>query len=227
MKKVALLILATLAVMTAVYSCGGDGSVAPPRAANRPPLATGTIPATRIFVGETTTVDVAAYFHDPDGDRLAYDVAISPRAVASVSIDGSVLTIAGLATGRGVVTVIARDPAGLSVHQQIDLNVEDRFGYLNVDIRTGQADWGAVVLFVAGPQLDSLQAAPKLTLYSVPEEGGVHVFVAGPIPQSGRLFRFWTDDRVRVGEYVGRLGVAVGRNYEQRNPVSATVTVGR
>jgi len=190
-------------------------------------VATGTSPAARLFVEETVTVDVSAYFTDPDGDRLSYAATVSPGTVASASVAGSVVTIVGLAMGQGTVTVTARDPAGLSAQQQIGLDVEDRFGYLSVDIRQSERDWGAVVLFVAGPMFDSLQAAPDLTLYQVPGQGGVHVFVAGAIPQSGTLFHFWTDDRARVREYGGQVSQAVARSYEQRDPAGATITIGR
>ena len=227
MKRIALLLAAALAGTLAVYSCGGDEPVAPQPPANRPPVATGTIPAARLFVEETVTVDVSAYFRDPDGDRLSYDATVSPGTVASASVAGSVVTIVGLAAGQGTVTVTARDPAGLSVQQQIGLDVEDRFGYLSVDIQQSEPDWGAVVLFVAGPTFDSLQAAPDLTLYQVPGQGGVHVFVAGAIPQSGTLFRFWTDDRARAREYGGQVTQAAARSYEQRDRGGARITIGR
>lgn len=227
MKRIVLLAGAAVTLTVAAYSCGGDEPVAPPPPANRPPMAIGTVPAARIFVDESFTVDVSGYFTDPDGDRLTYDATVSPGTVASASVAGSVVTIVGLAAGQGTVTVTARDPAGLSAQQQIGLNVDDRFGYLSVDIQQDQPDWGAVVLFVAGPMFDSLQAAPDLTLYQVPGRGGVHVFVAGAIPQSGTLFRFWTDDRARVREYGGQVSQAAARSYEQRDPGSATITVGR
>lgn len=228
MKRIALLILAAVTVTVTAYSCGGDEPVAPPPPpANRPPVATGTIPAARILVDETVTVDVAAYFTDPDGDRLSYTATVSPGTVASATVTGSVVTIVGLTMGQGVATVTASDPGGLSAQQQISLNVDDRFGYLTVDIRQNEPDWGAVVLFVAGPSFDSLQAAPDLALYHVPADGGLHVFVAGAIPQSGTLLRFWTDDRGRVREYGGRVAQAAARSYEQRDPGGATITVER
>ena len=227
MKRVVLLFLAAVTVTVAAYSCGGDEPVAPPPPANRPPVATGTIPAARLFVDETITVDVSGYFSDPDGDRLTYDATASPGTVASATVAGSVVTIVGLAMGEAAVTVTARDPAGLSAQQQIGLNVDDRFGYLSVDIQQDERDWGAVVLFVAGPMFDSLQAAPDLALYHVPAQGGMHLFVAGAIPQSGTLFRFWTDDRARVREYGGRVAQAAASSYEQRDPSGARITVDR
>ena len=227
MKRIALLIPAVLATAVAVYSCGGDETVTPAPPANRPPVATGTIPAAHIFVDDTVTVDVSAYFSDPDGDRLSYDATVSPGTVASVSVAGSVVTIVGVARGLGTVTVTARDPGGLSAQRQIGLNVDDRFGYMSVDIQDGQSDWGAVVLAVDGPAFDSLQAAPDLTVYHVPAEDGLSVFVAGEIPQSGTLFRFWTEDRGRIGEYGGRVTQVAARSYEQRDPASVRITIQR
>lgn len=227
MKRIALLIPAVLVAAMAVYSCGGDETVTPAPPANRPPVATGTIPAANIFVDDTVTVDVSAYFSDPDGDRLSYDATVSPGTVASVSVAGSVVTIVGAARGLGTVTVTARDPGGLSAQRQMGLNVDDRFGYVNVDIEDGQSDWGAVVLVVDGPAFDSLQAAPDLAVYHVLAEGGLKVFVAGEIPQSGTLFRFWTEDRSRIGEYGGRVTQAAARSYEQRDPGSVGITVQR
>lgn len=227
MKRIALLIPAVLATAVAVYSCGGDETVTPAPPANRPPVATGTIPAANIFVDDTVTVDVSAYFSDPDGDRLSYDATVSPGTVASVSVAGSVVTIVGVARGLGTVTVTARDPDGLSAQRQMGLNVDDRFGYVSVDIQDGQSDWGAVVLVVAGPAFDSLQAAPDLTVYHVPAEDGLSVFVAGEIPQSGTLFRFWTEDRGRIGEYGGRVTQVAARSYEQRDPASVRITIQR
>ncbi len=227
MKRIALLIPAVLVAAMAVYSCGGDETVTPAPPANRPPVATGTIPAANIFVDDTVTVDVSAYFSDPDGDRLSYDATVSPGTVASVSVAGSVVTIVGVARGLGTVTVTARDPGGLSAQRQMGLNVDDRFGYVNVDIQDGQSDWGAVVLAVVGPAFDSLLAAPDLTVYHVPTEGGLNVLVAGEIPQSGTLFRFWTEDRGRIGEYGGRVTQVAARSYEQRDPGSVSITVQR
>ena len=58
-------------------------------------------------------------------------------------------------------------------------------------------------------------------------ERGVRVFVGGAIPQSGTLFRFWTDDRGRIRQYGGQVTQAAARTYEQRDPGGARITVAR
>ncbi|WP_425155053.1 hypothetical protein [Candidatus Palauibacter sp.] len=46
---------------------------------------------------QTPSVDVAAYFRDPDGDALAYSAAAPSAAAARVSVSGSTMTTVGVA----------------------------------------------------------------------------------------------------------------------------------
>ncbi len=227
MKRGALLILAAVAAIV-VHACGTDDPpVAPPPPANRPPVATDAIPAVRMFVSDTVTVILTGHFSDPDGDRLTYTATVSNASIATATISGNSLTVTGLAKGGAVVTVTARDPAGLSAQQQMGVDVDDRFGYVDVVIQHDQLDLGAVVLAVEGPRIDSLKAAPDLVLYRVNTDQGLRAFVAGTIPQSGALLTFWTDDRTRINEYSARLEQAAATTYEQRPVDGAEVMVTR
>lgn len=227
MKRGALLILAAVAVIVA-HACGGeDLPVAPPPPANRPPVAADAIPAVRMFVSDTVTVNLASYFTDPDNDRLTYTATVSNTSIATATVAGNSLAVTGLAKGGAVVTVTARDPAGLSAQQQMGVDVDDRFGYVDVVIQHDQVNLGAVVLAVEGPRIDSVKAAPDLVLYRVNTEGGLRAFVAGAIPQSGALLTFWTDDRGRINEYSAQLEQAAATTYEQRPRGGARVMVTR
>ena len=90
---------------------------------NRKPVATGTIPAQTVNEGETTTVNVASYFRDPDGDALDFGASSSDAAVASVSASGSQVTIEGVTPGPASVTVSARDPDGGEAFQSFSVTV--------------------------------------------------------------------------------------------------------
>ena len=227
MKRGALLILAAVAAVV-VHSCGGeDAPVAPPQPTNRPPVATGTIPAARMLVGDTMTVILTGYFSDPDNDRLTYTATVSNSSIATATVSGNFLTVTGLASGGAVVTVTARDPGGLSAEQQMGVDVDDRFGYVEVVIQHDQFDLGALVLAVGGPQIDSVNAAPDLILYGVNTERGLRAFVAGTIPQSGALLTFWTDDLGRIDEYNAQLEQAAATTYEQRPLDGVRVEVAR
>ena len=93
--------------------------------ANQAPVAVGTIDAQTLTVGgDPAAVDVADNFSDPDGDELAYSAASSDEAVATVAVEGSVVTITPVAEGSATVTVTAADPGGLSAEQTIAVSVQ-------------------------------------------------------------------------------------------------------
>ena len=107
--------LALLAVTWAA-ACGGDGGTDPEPgpAPNQPPVASGSIPAQTMTVGESVPVNVASLFSDPDGDALTYTAISSAPATASVALSGSTATVTAVGAGTATITVTARDPGGLS-----------------------------------------------------------------------------------------------------------------
>ena len=90
---------------------------------NLAPETVGEIAAQTLKVGATATLDVSAYFSDPNGDSLAYTAASSDDAVAGVTIDGETVTITGASLGMATLTVTASDPDGLSANQEAVVNV--------------------------------------------------------------------------------------------------------
>ena len=118
--------ISAVMALLAILACG-DGSTKPPiDPPNRAPVATGGIPGQTVAAGETTAVDVAQYFSDPDGDALSYSVETSNANVATTSVSGSVVTLVGVAKGNASVTVTATDPEGLSATQKFDVTVPNR-----------------------------------------------------------------------------------------------------
>ena len=116
--------LALLAVAWAA-ACGGDGGTEPAPAPqpNRPPVASGSIPAQTMTAGESVTVSVGGLFSDPDGDALTFTAISSNAGVASAALSGTDLTIRAVAAGSATVTVTARDPAGLSTAASANVTV--------------------------------------------------------------------------------------------------------
>ena len=90
---------------------------------NQSPQAVGTITGLAIAVGATEAVDVSGNFSDADGDELTYTAASSADAFATVSVDGSMVTVVGVAAGEAAVTVTATDPGDLSATQMFDVTV--------------------------------------------------------------------------------------------------------
>lgn len=101
----------------ACSACGDDNSgpapAAPTATGNRAPVAVDQIPDQIVNADESTILDVARYFDDPDGDTLTYTATSSTSAV-TVSVEASIVTITGQRRGLAEVTVYARDVHGES-----------------------------------------------------------------------------------------------------------------
>ena len=114
---------ATLSVL--LFGCG-DGATEPAPTPNRAPQPSGSIPPQTVAVGETTVVNVASYFTDPDGDALSYAAASSDGAIASAAVVGDEVTVTAVAQGEATVTVTATDPGGLAAQQSFAVTVPNR-----------------------------------------------------------------------------------------------------
>ena len=90
----------------------------------QPPGSCGRIPDQTVLVGEQATVN--ACFEDPNGDVLSYEATTSDGGVATVSVSGSTLTVAGVSPGTSVVTVTATDVTNLTGEQQFRALVPNR-----------------------------------------------------------------------------------------------------
>ena len=67
---------------------------------NQPPRATGSVPTQTLTVGGgSASVNVARYFTDPDGDRLAYTAGSSRTGVVRASMSGSTVTLSPVSAG--------------------------------------------------------------------------------------------------------------------------------
>ena len=72
------------------------------------------------------TLDLSAYFDDPDDDALTYAARSLNTGVARVSVSGSTITITAVAKGMTTVTVTATDPEGLEATQTFQSTIPNR-----------------------------------------------------------------------------------------------------
>ena len=91
--------------------------------ANRAPSAVDSVPAQTMTAGESVVVNLASFFNDPDNDALRYTATSDHTDVATTSVSGSDVTVAGEASGTATITVTATDPAGLSATQTFGVTV--------------------------------------------------------------------------------------------------------
>lgn len=231
MKRITLLVPGVL-VVVALSSCGGDEPVVTPPPVNQAPISVGSIPAQEIPATDTITVDVSAYFNDPDNDRLTYSATTSNASVATATVAGAIVSVVALTKGTATVTVTARDPGGLTAAQTLGITVVGKPGPLQVILQDAVPDLRAVVLRVEGPSIDSVQAGPDLVAYQVSLPDGVHAFVANPVAgaglgQSDVILRFWSDDITELHNYVATVEQAAARTYHQIPVESVTAAVVR
>ena len=93
---------------------------------NREPEPVGSIPEKTVPVGETTTLEMAPYFHDPDEDPLVYSAIVADAMVAVAVVSGDAVAVTALAKGATIVTVTATDAEGLSASQPFGATVPNR-----------------------------------------------------------------------------------------------------
>lgn len=86
----------------------------------------GTAPDLELVAGEAVTLDASAYFTDPDGDVLSYDVRSSDPGVATAEVSGSLVRVTAVSRGPAMVTVTARDPEGRAAALRFQVTVPNR-----------------------------------------------------------------------------------------------------
>ena len=94
--------------------------------ANRPPETTNQIAMQFLQVGGSVQIDLSNHFRDPEGRAMTFRAVSDHTAIATASVQGSVLTIRGVASGDASVTVTAHDSGGLTATQSFGTMVRIR-----------------------------------------------------------------------------------------------------
>jgi len=91
---------------------------------NGAPATAGAIPDQSLHEDtDATTLDIARYFEDPDGDALTYRASSDRTGVVRVTVSGSEITLDPRNDGTATITVTASDPAGLGATQTFRVTV--------------------------------------------------------------------------------------------------------
>ncbi len=107
----------------ALTNCGDDDVFAPPDV-NRPPRLIAGI--SNQHVTDSLTLDLSAYFNDPDGDPLTFTAESADPGVARITVSGNTAAIHAVVAGSTGMTVTATDPGGLSTSQAFTTTVPNR-----------------------------------------------------------------------------------------------------
>ena len=137
-------------LFSAVVAAACEGGTAEPeQPANEVPVVEENLPWIQLRVGgEAGWFDASPHFSDPDGHTLTFAAAIGSPTVASVTAEGSRITVTPVGEGRTTVAVTATDPEGASVEASYRVDVrESGPGSFNID------------LIFAGDPINETQAA--------------------------------------------------------------------
>ena len=124
--RVGLCAAAVLAFMVSAACVESESDPMEPATVNEAPLPVGMVPPISVLAGEHVTVDVSAFFQDPDGDPLAYGASTTNALVAGASVSGSIMTVVGVSTGQAGGAVFARDPNGGEAVQAFVVDVPNQ-----------------------------------------------------------------------------------------------------
>lgn len=129
--RLAQLLLASVAAV----ACDG-GTAEPEQPANESPVVEGDLPWIQLRVGgEPGWFDASSHFSDPDGFPLTLTAVSRNPAVATVSVEGGLVTVAPAGWGRTTVTVAASDPGGLTAQASFRASVRrSPPGSFNIDL---------------------------------------------------------------------------------------------
>ena len=128
----ALTVIADAKGQTFVTVTASDGEGAPATrtfavsVSNQHPVTAATMEARALTSGDSATLELSAYFADPDGDALTFAAAVTDTTVVAVSVSGIILTLAAASGGFTTVTVTATDTEGLAAAQEFTVTVSIR-----------------------------------------------------------------------------------------------------
>lgn len=115
------------------------------------------------YVGEKTSLDMAEYIQDPDGEQLKFDITISDRNVLHINPSGNTLHVTALNYGNCDVTITASDARGESCSLTFSVLIKDPSASLELfpnpvtdylNVRTGEEmDTRIVVVSSTGQTL--------------------------------------------------------------------------
>ncbi len=138
-------------------------------AVKTPPMPDSVPPTHDMVVGNHVELDFSTFFTDEDGDELTYTAVTSDPAVATASVDGSVVTTTAadqIEDSVGTVvtlTVTATDPGGLSAEQE---------AMVRVNAMVYDTLQGITVDSVGGGGCDIARGFGDFPLTSLPRPGG-------------------------------------------------------
>ena len=115
-------------------SGGGGGGGGGGGSRNRPPVVTEPIGAQVLELTGSARIDATEHFRDPERRTMTFEAQSADLSVATVAVDGSVVTVDGIAHGVTTVTVTAVDHRRLRASQSFAVSVGHTVSFASAEV---------------------------------------------------------------------------------------------
>ena len=128
----------------------GGGSGGGPR--NRPPVVTEPIGAQVLELGDSVRLEATAHFRDPERRTMTFEAESADVSVATVEVDGSIVTVGGIAHGVTAVTVTAVDHRRLRVSQSFAVSVGRQVSFASAEVSAPEGGTATLTVVINRPR---------------------------------------------------------------------------
>ena len=130
-------------------SGGGSGGGGP---RNRPPVVTAPIGAQVLEVEGSVRMDATEHFRDPERRTMTFEAESADVSVATVEVDGSIVTVGGIAHGVTAVTVTAVDHRRLRVSQGFTVSVGRQVSFARPQVSAPEGGTATLTVVINRPR---------------------------------------------------------------------------
>ena len=128
----------------------GGGSGGGPR--NRPPVVTEPIGAQVLEIEGSVRMDATEHFRDPERRTMTFEAESADVSVATVEVDGSIVTVGGIAHGVTAVTVTAVDHRRLRASQGFEVSVGRQVSFASAEVSAPEGGTATLTVVINRPR---------------------------------------------------------------------------
>ena len=130
-------------------SGGGSGGGGP---RNRPPVVTEPIGAQVLEIEGSVRMDATEHFRDPERRTMTFEAESADVSVATVEVDGSIVTVGGIAHGVTSVTVTAVDHRRLRASQGFEVSVGRQVSFASAEVSAPEGGTATLTVTINRPR---------------------------------------------------------------------------
>ena len=131
---------------------GGTGGGSGGGSRNRPPVATAPLGAQVLEIEGSVRIDATEHFRDPERRTMTFEAESADVSVATVEVDGSIVTVGGIAHGVTAVTVTAVDHRRLRASQGFEVSVGRQVSFARPQVSAPEGGTTTLTVVINRPR---------------------------------------------------------------------------